>query len=326
MKRMTISDAIIKTLNDFPDKALSSEEIYKHIVDKKYYTTFNTPTESASVGSTCSKFIREKDRRIQRIKGEKGVYFYYLSKNRKNINREEYEKSQDEKINFEERDLHKLLSTCLHGTNVYSKTIFHEKSNSDDNHTNWIHPDMVGIHFLSDEMKDKSKSSQKFMKTINLSDTIEISSYELKSCIKSDRELKKSYFQAVSNSSWANYGYLVAFDIDDSDDDFKAEMKRLNQDFGIGIISLKAKPFETEILYPAKYRDLNFVMIDKLCNTNPDFREFIEYVSTSLTAEENTSEINEEKFDKYFDYNADEEIKIYCETHNILMKSSEAEE
>ncbi len=52
--------------------------------------------------------------------------------------------------------------------------------------------------------------------------------------------LREYYFQAVSNSSWANEGYIVALDIDE-DDSFFAELKRLNNAFGIGVIKLNAE-------------------------------------------------------------------------------------
>ena len=52
--------------------------------------------------------------------------------------------------------------------------------------------------------------------------------------------LREYYFQAVSNSSWANEGYSVALDIDE-DDSFLAELKRLNNAFGIGVIKLNAE-------------------------------------------------------------------------------------
>ena len=52
--------------------------------------------------------------------------------------------------------------------------------------------------------------------------------------------LREYYFQAVSNSSWANEGYIVALGIDE-DDSFLAELKRLNNAFGIGVIKLNAE-------------------------------------------------------------------------------------
>jgi hypothetical protein len=85
---------------------------------------------------------------------------------------------------------------------------------------------MIGIEFL----QLSSSVNKAFMKILNKADTFKITSYEIKKEINTDYELKKSYFQAVSNSSWANYGYLVALEISDN---LKDEMERLNQSFGI---------------------------------------------------------------------------------------------
>ena len=96
---------------------------------------------------------------------------------------------------------------------------------------------MVGIKFLNLQ----NTASQNFIKTINKIDTIKLYAYELKREINNDNELKKAYFQAVSNSSWANFGYLVAFEISNS---LSEEMGRLNQSFGIGIIELNSPQIE----------------------------------------------------------------------------------
>lgn len=44
-------------------------------------------------------------------------------------------------------------------------------------------------------------------------------------------------FQAVSNSSWANEGYLVV--LQEIDSEVLSELRRLNQSFGIGVIKLE---------------------------------------------------------------------------------------
>ena len=149
----------------------------------------------------------------------------------------------------------------MKNTDIFSKTIFHEKSISKDTNQIWTHPDMVGIKFLN----QKNKTGQEFLKSINKLDTFKLSSYELKREINSDNELKQAFFQAVSNSSWANYGYLVAFEFSDA---LYEEMQRLNQSFGIGIIELNANPYQSKTLFPATLKELDFRMIDKLCQNN----------------------------------------------------------
>ena len=127
---------------------------------------------------------------------------------------------------------------------------------------------MIGINFLN----LSSRVNQNFLKLLDKIDTFKIISYELKKEINTDYELKEAYFQAVSNSSWANYGYLVAFEISDN---LMDEIERLNQSFGIGVIELNANPYQSKILYPSKLKNLDFKTIDKLCNINKEFETFI---------------------------------------------------
>ena len=92
--------------------------------------------------------------------------------------------------------------------------------------------------------------------------------------------LRECYFQAVSNSNWANEGYLVALNIIDEDGDLMSELRRLNNAFGIGIIKLNAQNInESEILLPSKIKqELDWETIDLLLKKNEDFKEFMEVV------------------------------------------------
>ncbi len=174
---------------------------------------------------------------------------------------------------------------------------------------------MVGINFLY----LKTKASQTFLKAVNRADTFKITSYELKKEINTDYELKKSFFQAVSNSSWANYGYLVAFEISDSLED---EMERLNQSFGIGIIELKQNPYESKILFQSKYKELDFKTLDKICKINKDFETFIGQIEKLLTASERYFLSTEKELDEFCDdyFENDTEIENYCIDKNIPIE------
>ena len=104
------------------------------------------------------------DTRVKRIKQEGGTYSYYLTKNEQNIGIEILsgdvvsEAPIENPVNnksktYEERDLHKLLSSYLKNSGIYSKTIFHEQSNGKDSNQIWTHPDMVGVNFLKLALK-----------------------------------------------------------------------------------------------------------------------------------------------------------------------------
>jgi hypothetical protein len=316
---MTIKEAILKSLAELIDPK-GSAEITEHIIENKY-CKFDSYTPHATVSALCDDFIRKGDARIKRIK-ERGIYLYYFSKNEQSIEINKFtdvetKRGKNEKT-FEERDLHKLLSTYLKSINIYSKTIYHEQSNRKDDNQIWTHPDMVGIRFLN----LKTKISQDFLRTINQVDTFKINSYELKKEINNDSELRKAYFQAVSNSSWANYGYLVAFEISDS---LTEEIERLNQSFGIGVILLNANPYQSRILFQAKYYTLDFKTIDKLCKINKKFDEFIEKTEKLLTAEDRYYKAIERELNEFCDdcFENDTEIEKYCKDKHIPVDENE---
>lgn len=319
---MTIKEAIIKVLED-QKRALTYLEVLEKIDENKYIDWTNAKTPSDTVGAQLGHFIRQNDSRVKRVKGKKG-FEYYSSQYENEINLSEIIEKEDSSKktiskSYQERHLHKLLSSYLKSQNTYCKTIFHEKSaNSKDDYQKWIHPDMIGINFLN----LRNKSSNALMKVINKADAFDLISYEIKREIKSDYELKKCFFQAVSNSSWSNYGYLVAFDISKN---LMDEMERLNQSFGIGIIELKSNPYESNILFISKYRELDFKTIDKLCEINSDFEKFINQTETMLIAPDKYIEATRKEFDEFCDsyFSTDSEIEKYCRDNNIPWEDEE---
>ncbi|MCX2741176.1 hypothetical protein [Pontibacter anaerobius] len=321
---MTVKEAILKSLDEI--NALTNYmEVCNHIIANKYYDFKDAKTPQATVSALLGDFIRKGDTRVKRIKISDGSYSYYLTKNENNIGLDTLTQAtelvspkKNGKIkSYDERDLHRLLSSYLKNSGIYSKTIFHEQSTfGKDSNQIWTHPDMIGISF----MNLQSKASQNFLKAINRVDTFKLSSYEIKKEINSDSELKKAFFQAVSNSSWANYGYLVAFEINDN---LTEEMERLNQSFGIGIIELNANPFESKILFTPTYRDLDFKTIDKLCKINKDFEKFIEQTEKLMTAQERYFKATEKELDEFCDQYlvTDTEIEQYCLDKNIPLEA-----
>jgi uncharacterized protein len=324
---MTIKEAILKSLEDL-QKLLTHNEIHEHIIKQNYYNFGDAKTPAATISALLGDFIRKNDQRVKRIKGDKATYLYYLAKFEQDLDINEVasiisEKTEPKKLKknqtYLERDLHKLLSSYLKNKKIYTKTILHEESkNSKDDHQKWIHPDMIGIEFLS----LTSKVNKAFMKILNKSDTFKLTSYEIKKEINTDYELKKYYFQAVSNSSWANFGYLVAFEINDN---LKDEMQRLNESFGIGIIELKSNPYESEILFQSKFKKLDFKTIDKLCKVNEKYENFIELIERMLTIDERNYQSVEYELNSFCDeyFENDSEIKEYCQKHNIVFEEDE---
>lgn len=163
---------------------------------------------------------------------------------------------------FSERELYPLLMQYLEQLSGYKlrpKRINEStSSNADGKGANaWLHPDVVAM----EEPNFHSISPRMW-------------SFEVKP--KLDRaHLREYFFQTVANSSWANFGYLVAPDIDDKVID---ELKILSKAYQIGVIKLNTEnPFLSVMTFPAHDKSsYNPELCDRLVKENSNFREFIQ--------------------------------------------------
>lgn len=201
-----------------------------------------------------------------------------------------------EKKVIHESDLHAILCAFVKENNHFQcdiKTIDEKRGRNKRSGLNeWAHPDMVGVAV----QKNLHNTTTKLQKELS-EYSFRLFSFELKLSL-SIGNLRSSYFQAVSNSSWANEGYLVTLNIEENDSEFQNEMTLLNNAFGIGIIQLDIKEiFNSKIIFPAKYREnLDWLIINKLVENNRDFREFIDDVTSIIK-----NEIGEKRFDEVQD-------------------------
>jgi uncharacterized protein len=207
---------------------------------------------------------------------------------------------------FTERDLHPLLvkfaDTFYHFRGAKLKTIFHENSvKQKKGYNKWIHPDLVGVYFsFNDKIREYEKVIIEFQNDFSISAT-KIFSFELKVKINM-ANLREYYFQAVSNSSWANEGYLVTLKLDD---EVIEEVRRLANSFGIGLIKLDAENIEEgQIIVPAEFRkEVDIDSMDRLASENKDFSNFLKNI-----IDDNKIKKVKSSYDKVLD---DDEILKY---------------
>ncbi|MFA4745948.1 COG2958 family protein [Helicobacter pylori] len=179
-----------------------------------------------------------------------------------------------------ERDLHQFLTyMAFYNENLkcYTKTIFHEESlKSPKGMDRWLYPDMVGVRFLHAEWSNENliDFSKKF-------DTLPVKlvSFELKKKI-SVNNCRECYFQAISNSSWANEGYLVGRHVDTHNPQLMDLLKRLHASFGIGVIDLRTDEDKSVILLNAKYKEkIDYTVASELSAKNEKFSGFLKSVA-----------------------------------------------
>jgi len=269
-------------------KPLSTSEIWKIAVtrgiDKLVGTTGKTPW--ASLGALLYVDVRDNLNSEFISIGTRPKKFYLKSQKFSididSLNPQEKEKETSQKASYTEKDLHPLM--VYYGSNylkAYLMTIHHNKSTKRE-FGEWVHPDIVGCYYpFTDWYGDVVDVSN-----LLSSSAIRLFSFELKKELNFSN-LRESFFQAVSNSSWANEGYLVAAEIEE-DKEFINELTRLSTAFGIGVIKLNTEdPDSCETLLPAQTRDrVDWDTVNKIAQMNSDFKDFLKRIKIDTTSQE----------------------------------------
>jgi len=200
---------------------------------------------------------------------EKPRKLFYSTKNK-------IEKSnnvpQITKKDFLERDLYPLLARYLDKEHtIYSKRIDEKRSKNSRGQggNKWLFPDMVGLEIVGGNwQKDIIKFSEEYFTPKG-----KLWSFEVKKKIDTNN-VRESFFQTVSNSSWANYGYLVTSEI--IGNETISELRILAGLHGIGVICLDRDDIaKSQIIFSARERTIDWNNANRLAEENTDFQDYI---------------------------------------------------
>ncbi|QQW69971.1 HTH domain-containing protein [Helicobacter pylori] len=292
-----------------------------------------------SLGSQLGEHnIKEEDKQFYVARKEGITHFYWLKSREREFPPQETsnakeeddeqsecsdaaEKQKTSPYEEKEKNLHPLLVKFLSedpNFKLLCKTICHEHcKKGKGGECRWNYPDIVGVYFPYNKYSPYDKYQKETLEFLHHTGQKrhKLFSFELKTRINFSN-LKESYFQAVSNSSWANEGYLVVFDIDD---EVLNELRRLNQSFGIGVIKLESEISNSKILLPAKEREIDIPTLDMLVEQSPeDFKPFMANINKQLEKGLDTAVDMGEFFDEALDDEAmQKHIEKYIEDKGI---------
>ncbi len=315
------------------ERPLKPKEIWEKAcemgLDKERPSIGKTPW--STIGSDLGKdkkqfYVAHKE------KGKKGqeTFFYWLKSREREFPPQETLKTKEkddgqseclgaakkQENSFDERDLHPLLVKFLDKDpkfRLLCKTIYHQKCLKDKKgKCEWNYPDIVGVYFPYNKYSPFDKYDGEILKFLHHTGQKKhkLFSFELKKDL-AFINLKESYFQAVSNSTWANEGYLVVKNIKE---DVLDELRRLNQSFGIGVIKLESEISNSKILLPAREREIDIPTLNMLVEQSPvDFKPFMIDINTQIEKGLDTP-IEMNGFDKVLN---DEEMQKYIKDKGI---------
>lgn len=295
MPKLTFLDLANKVLTE-EKRPLSPSEIWKIAAAKGYVSLLSSEgkTPASTLYAAIFTDARDNPDTIFVKVGARPAR-YFLKTLAERVRPADLEKAASAEAEvpeiyaYNESDLHPFLAYFAQQRfKAYPKTIRHSTSRRNE-FGQWVHPDMVGVYYPVEDWKPEVLDLSAATGSI----AVKLYSFEIKKQL-SFSNLREAFFQAVSNSSWAHEGYLVAADIS-TDEDFIAELRRLSASFGIGVIQLEIDdPDSSEVLIPARERAaLDWDTLNKLA-MNKDVQDLLTRIKNDLW----TKEIIKEKYDK----------------------------
>ena len=285
---MTRAEKVLKILRESPDEKFSPWELAKELsvsypeeVDRlvkssrQVFDERNTPVHhiSATIYTHQQRIIRLSKGKVK-VVGSRPRKFYYTEKSdEEEIEAEEqYVAPQKEPL---ERELYGGIMQFLYAEEgLFCKRIEEGRSSNRRGHrgNKWLHPDIVGLQDLSDGWHDKVKT---YSKQFNNQHS-RLWSFEVKRLVNRSN-VREVFFQAVSNSSWAHYGYLVG----NFNQDALDELEILSSLHGIGVIQYRPDDEGNGIVIQARAKArLDWKTINRIVGeNNQDFLDFMKNVS-----------------------------------------------
>jgi len=292
VSKLNLSAKVARCLQDRAGEELTALQIGEWIVEqypkeaekkvagsKQDLSIDSLPTQYSAEISTSRKGMLARYPNVRTTEGRPRRYYWAEDEQSNSV---EDDPATETKQDRKEADLYPLLCRYLRDErDVYAIRIDEKRSSQSKGPggNRWLYPDVVGMQFLSSRWQE---SVRKLADQIRAS-VMRLWSFEVKLDLKRSN-VRQYYFQAVSNSSWSNFGYVVAETIDS---DAMPELEMLHSLHGIGLIQInRDQPLESQVLVPARERvNVDWATCDRLAQENFDFRKFVDLVyETHLTS------------------------------------------
>lgn len=293
MSKLPQSKKISMFLEGNPNQRYSAKQIAEAItsrypadyVEKRANPRFKTDQDFisqivAEIGAQKQSILNQSANINWQDRPRPRVYWFDdgSQDNQDNTDKEEKGVITEENANtLTEHQLYPILMDYLNSEHqLYCLRIDEKRSknNLGSGGNQWLHPDIVAMEPVAQKWHTHVKTCVQQ----GGGQSVRLWSFEVKKTLTMGN-IRKCFFQAVSNSSWANEGYLVATSVTDSR--VEQELRMLSALHGIGVILLSVtNPSESELLLPAQKRpEIDWQSVNRIVEENADFKDFIDLVS-----------------------------------------------
>ncbi len=301
MSRLSQTQKIANWLMENPNQKFTAREIAQAIIER-YPEDYQEKRQNdrfvseqdfiqqivAEIGAQKDQIVKKNKKIRWQDKPKPRVYWFddtrtmglvnsLVADDLADIEHEADKQLEEKQAQLTEYDLYPLLMSYLATElKLYSMRIDEKRSSNryGVNANKWLHPDIVA-------MQPIAESWDQLVRTCVLKgdgQSVRLWSFEVKRGL-TRANVREYFFQAVSNSTWANEGYLVCTSI--AGDGTEDELRMLSALHGIGVIVLNTKDLsESEILIPARAKlDIDWQTVNRLVVENGDMKEFVDLVS-----------------------------------------------
>ncbi|TQI78578.1 hypothetical protein FHU10_1386 [Serratia fonticola] len=287
---------IINVLRENPDQQFTARQLAQKIIEnyadelaeKRKNTRFSSDEDflsqmAAEIGADLPRAKSQSSQVMTRDKPRPRLFYWGGDC----ADRTQEQRPSDitpvpsaETVSFTEHALYPLLIEYLSEEEELLCRRIDEKRSSNNkglgaNH--WLYPDIVALQPLDKGWDTVVQNCVRHSE----GRLTRLWSFEVKRQLNRSN-VRECFFQAVSNSSWAHFAYLVATEInEDKQRGVERELQMLCALHGIGVILLNPQdPGNSQTLIPARERtSIDWQSVNRLVVENKDFKEFIDLVS-----------------------------------------------
>lgn len=301
MSKLSQTQKIVNWLAEHPNQKFTARDIAKAIIarypndyqEKRHNERFESDNDFiqqivAEIGAHKEQIIKKNKKIRWQDKPKPRVYWFdqgetvslvhsLVADDLSDIELTTVKAQQAKPHQLAEVALYPLLMQYLSSEHKLYCMRIDEKRSSNQygaNANKWLHPDIVAMQPLAEAW-------DQLVRTCVLKgdgQSVRLWSFEVKKGLTRSN-VREYFFQAVSNSTWANEGYLVCTAI--AGDGTEDELRMLSALHGIGVIVLNVVDVsESEILIPARSKiDIDWQTVNRLVVENGDMKDFVDLVS-----------------------------------------------
>ena len=270
MPELGYREACLRVLKESMGTPLTTSSIRQRIEEKKSLGEFRLNTSGGSAQGAVRKalervFKSSKTSKYCKVQIDNRCYKLVVHSEKGPKNSSKY---SIQELTYKESDLYELVRTACNFMD-YSQIHKHETSKGKGQ---ILHPDVIGLSLVGNFIPNTPNSQLKLLNVMQAEPSFHSIEVKHGNITKTPKELEESIKQTERNGRWANFNWLLLFDVEE-------ELVQLAvnsvKSFGIGILQLYTSPLEVIMRAKPVRSEIDHQHLSELVRLVDGFDSFI---------------------------------------------------